>query len=325
VVIAPTAACASVARRHVTSVLEAAARPELVDTVRLAVTELATNAALHARTDVTVTVRFLADERLRLEVGDGSTVLPQEHADRPTSTVGRGLHLLDSLGRWGVEPVVKGGRTVGKVVWFSPAEAGDSGGPPPPDPVPTRDDVRAVLGRYASDRVLPATTGATGGPVGGAPLVAVRLLNFPLRLFADAREHHDELMREFALLSLQRASPTPSVAGLPPRLVELIDLLGRRYGAAGERRHPARDAALARGDLAADLTHHVSPGAAGELSRVAALLEEAELYCRQGFLLTMPGTPRQQRFVRWFTSEFVRQSQGLPPIPWDGPYLPVGP
>lgn len=319
VVIAPDAACAAVARRHVAAVLSAAGRPDLIDTARLAVTELATNAALHARTEVTVTVRLLPAGQLRIEVADGSPVLPQEHPAPPMSTVGRGLHLLDSLGRWGADPVVREGRRVGKVVWFSSVGTDETGPPPVATPEAGDDDPRSILGRYAAGGLLHDPRALADEEDRPQAVVIVRLLNFPLRVFASAREHHDELMREFALLSLQ-ADHDRTGAALPPRLAQLVDLLGRRYGAARQRGHPAREAALVRSDLAADLEHHVDPDSAAELHQLIELLAEAEEFSRQGYLLTMPSTPLQRRFVRWLGQEFLRQTAGLQPIPWDGPY-----
>ena len=67
----------------------------------------------HAGTTATVIVRYLGD-RVRVEVGDGSTALPEFRTPRPEETGGRGLSLVETLSsRWGVT------RTVGgKRVWF---------------------------------------------------------------------------------------------------------------------------------------------------------------------------------------------------------------
>ena len=82
-------------------------------------------------------------------------------------------------------------------------------------------DTHSVLGRYAPE----------DSP---EPLIEVRLLNFPLRLFAQARERHDELVREFALLAM---SPPQSKPGqhVPTRLLELIAALGQRYAGSADR------------------------------------------------------------------------------------------
>ena len=81
--------------------------------VELLATETATNAVRHAGTTATVIVRYLGD-RVRVEVGDGSTALPQMRTAGPEEGGGRGLALVETLSsRWGVT------RTLGgKRVWF---------------------------------------------------------------------------------------------------------------------------------------------------------------------------------------------------------------
>ncbi len=113
----PTTASVPVARRFVRSRLVDGAAD--VDTAALLVSEVVTNAILHARTTVTLTVD-VGDDVVRITVRDGSPARPQLHAFAPTSTTGRGLRLLDRLARrWGVDadPV-----TGGKIVWFEVGE-----------------------------------------------------------------------------------------------------------------------------------------------------------------------------------------------------------
>jgi anti-sigma regulatory factor (Ser/Thr protein kinase) len=119
----PTTASVPVARRFVRARLlngaaEAAGAADGsadVDIVTLLVSEVVTNAVLHARSTVTLTVD-VAEEGVRISVRDGSPVRPRMHPFAPTSATGRGMLLLDRLAkRWGVDadPV-----TGGKVVWF---------------------------------------------------------------------------------------------------------------------------------------------------------------------------------------------------------------
>ena len=93
-----------------------------VETAVLLVSEVVTNAVLHARTKVTVTVQDLG-AFARVEVTDGSPTLPSMHGFPVDSATGRGLRMLDRLSeRWGVDPAKSG---PGKVVWFEvgqPAE-----------------------------------------------------------------------------------------------------------------------------------------------------------------------------------------------------------
>ena len=76
------------------------------------VSELATNAALHAHSQYTVHLRLDADSLL-VEVTDSSTVLPQARRYAADATTGRGLMLVDALAAdWGVQA-----SPTGKTVW----------------------------------------------------------------------------------------------------------------------------------------------------------------------------------------------------------------
>jgi anti-sigma regulatory factor (Ser/Thr protein kinase) len=81
--------------------------------------ELATNAALHARTSFTVTVH-LADECLLLEVSDASARVPRARHYAPDATTGRGMGLVAALSlSWGTT-----GAAGGKTVWARVAPDG---------------------------------------------------------------------------------------------------------------------------------------------------------------------------------------------------------
>jgi anti-sigma regulatory factor (Ser/Thr protein kinase) len=109
----PTTASVPEARRFVRARLVDGAAD--IDTATLLVSEVVTNAILHARSTVTLTVD-VADAVVRITVRDGSPVQPRVHPFSPTSATGRGLLLLDRLAqRWGVDPDPVTG---GKVVWF---------------------------------------------------------------------------------------------------------------------------------------------------------------------------------------------------------------
>jgi anti-sigma regulatory factor (Ser/Thr protein kinase) len=78
----------------------------------LVVTELATNATLHARTPYTVLLR-LEPTHLVVEVLDSSPRLPQARHYATDSATGRGITLVDSFSdTWGTTPT-----PAGKVVW----------------------------------------------------------------------------------------------------------------------------------------------------------------------------------------------------------------
>jgi hypothetical protein len=100
-------------RFFVRRTLVAWGRSDLLDDAALVVTELATNALLHAQTDFTVALSREADGAIRVEVHDASPVRPQPRQAGPLDSSGRGLRLVDTLSaHWGAELVPDG-----KVVW----------------------------------------------------------------------------------------------------------------------------------------------------------------------------------------------------------------
>jgi anti-sigma regulatory factor (Ser/Thr protein kinase) len=87
--------------------------PECTATLQVLVDELVTNAVLHARTSLDVVAR-LDDHHIRVEVSDDDPRMPRLRKYGPTSSTGRGLHLVEALATlWGAEPFAGG-----KVVWF---------------------------------------------------------------------------------------------------------------------------------------------------------------------------------------------------------------
>ncbi|HJU81379.1 MAG TPA: ATP-binding protein [Acidimicrobiia bacterium] len=77
------------------------------------VSEVVTNAILHARTAFLVTV-ILKAETIRVAVRDNSAALPVRREYQNLEPTGRGLHIVDALAdRWGVEE-----EPGGKTVWF---------------------------------------------------------------------------------------------------------------------------------------------------------------------------------------------------------------
>ena len=100
------------ARRFVVGVLERWGVAHLVDDAALVVSELATNAIMHAASDFTVGIEAEADAVL-ISVTDYQPALPVACEPPTMSESGRGLALVASLSRgWGTEPVAGG-----KVVW----------------------------------------------------------------------------------------------------------------------------------------------------------------------------------------------------------------
>jgi anti-sigma regulatory factor (Ser/Thr protein kinase) len=100
------------ARRFVLDELSAWHVP--VGDVALLVSELATNAVLHARSDFVVTVVALSD-RIRVEVLDRNSRLPSFSVVPADAYSGRGLMLVQAMASaWGVDAHSDDGKTI----WF---------------------------------------------------------------------------------------------------------------------------------------------------------------------------------------------------------------
>jgi anti-sigma regulatory factor (Ser/Thr protein kinase) len=103
------------ARRFVADFLESCGMGS--GDVGLLVSELATNAVLHARSPFQVTV-IHQGARLRVEVSDENSRLPSFSVVPSDASSGRGLTLVQSLaGAWGVDAHLESGKTI----WFEVA------------------------------------------------------------------------------------------------------------------------------------------------------------------------------------------------------------
>jgi anti-sigma regulatory factor (Ser/Thr protein kinase) len=115
--LAPARRAPRLARAFAADTLESWAVPaEEVEAVQLVVSELVTNAVLHAPESTSITLELvLTREAVRVMVSDGSS-----HEPRPpwrqaswSAQGGRGVTLVDTIAdRWGTEPRSPRGKTV---------------------------------------------------------------------------------------------------------------------------------------------------------------------------------------------------------------------
>lgn len=286
------------ARRWVVETCTDMGRSDLVECAELGVSELVTNALLHGGPPIQVRVRGTR-EHPRVEVRDGSIDRPlipaAQDDDDLLLTFGRGLSIVArSADAWGAEI-----EDDGKIVWFTPASefAEDEGTEalitgPVPQPVPrgTDDD-----------------------------LIEVEVRGVPLTTFIALHHHNRELRREVRLLALAHEADYPLAK-------DLSDMFGSverqlRDGIDVEQ----IEAALASGQLTADLrivTPHVAPLT---IDRFIELLDLADAFCREERLLSLARTEDQRLFQNWFLGEFARQGNGEKPIAWSEITAPVSP
>ena len=145
----------------------------------------------------------------------------------------------------------------------------------------------------------------------------VVLQGYPVELGLSVAEHVEDWMREFALMALARDAGTTGHE-VPQRLQDMVRHLSGRYARELSAPDRERAAAAARGDATVDLVYPLREESAQAAVAWRELLHEVDRYCAAEELLTLQRSPQQVALVEWLTEEFVRQSAGEPPRPWDG-------
>jgi anti-sigma regulatory factor (Ser/Thr protein kinase) len=111
----PEATSVRLARAFVATALREWTLDGLGEVAVLLTSELVTNAVLHTRGAITVSVELVSQRRVvRVGVQDQSTVVPRRRNYSPLATTGRGLIMVvTAADAFGVDPLFHG-----KVVWF---------------------------------------------------------------------------------------------------------------------------------------------------------------------------------------------------------------
>lgn len=101
--------------RHFVAELISGTSKDIGERVAVMVSELATNAIQHGRTDFDVRVET-NDQSIRVEITDSGAGQPTVQSAGAEELSGRGLRIVDVLAdSWGVQPSTTG---AGKSVWF---------------------------------------------------------------------------------------------------------------------------------------------------------------------------------------------------------------
>jgi anti-sigma regulatory factor (Ser/Thr protein kinase) len=285
----------SEARVWVSGMLKDLGRDDLTDAAELGVSELVTNAILHADPPILVRVRGTR-RHPRVEVHDHSCEAPMVARDitderHLMSTVGRGLGIVALYSStWGAEVSADG-----KVVWFEPAAEADLDA-----------DGRADFTLDLLDDAEP--------PVAPYEQMRVVLLGLPVQRFARFRTWSGELRRELRLLALSHGADYPVAK-------ELSDLTAQLET---ERRHAmgveVLDRAVAEGVERLDVTLTMPVSAPATMATLLDILDRADRFCREQRLLAVASTPQQVALRQWYLGEFVRQGAGEAPVAWPGGY-----
>ena len=281
------------ARRWVISALRRLRREDLLECAELGVSELVTNALLHAESPIGLRVRGII-EHPRIEVSDASTQAPvlaplnapEDDLDAVLATVGRGLSIVSMCSvAWGVAIEAEG-----KSVWFEPAPA------PHLQEGPT-----AAVYQADPDPEIDADPDPEA--------VTIALSNLPVAKLTELARHYQELRRELRLLSLAHQDDYP----LAQDLTQVFRRFDRSFPGSIRRRYLE---ALERGDSTVDLELHLHPSATTVIEQMLELLDLADEFCRAQRLLSLARTPEQREFQLWYFGELIRQVRGEKPSVW---------
>jgi GAF domain-containing protein len=258
--------------------------------------ELVTNAVLHAGTPLSVTLHLL-EGRVRVDVADGSPVIPWVKDYGTGAATGRGLNLFTTLAsNWGVQAV-----SGGKIVWFE-VEV---------DVPVTSVGISDGSFHFDVGDVTPADVPLPAGP---SPTVDITLFGIPVALLQKASEEYEGVFRELRLIHERGAGAGP--AWLPDRLAAAVTELGVRFHGLGPGLDETWQGAVDRHIDSYDWRLALPLSSLELCEFYAGMLDEVDEFGLTARLLTMPPSTTSIAVRRWFVSELISQLRGRAPVPW---------
>lgn len=272
-----------VARREVAAALSNLDE-EIQERARIIVSELVTNAYLHGRAPITLSVETIGPT-VRIEVADRGSLAPVSLPHLADATTGRGLDLVRHLSHgFGVTSTEDGG----KVVWAEIGGEDEEEAGPLPSPL------RAVVSDGRAEKE--------------EERYLVRLGPVPTALLVAAKSHIDNVVRE---LSLMRTMAAAEGEAMPAPMEALVRAVTEDF--VEPRAEIKRQAAEAvkRGEIFAELEVSLPLSAADAGERYLAALDEADRYARDCRLLTLAPRRSHKAFRQWYVTTLVDHLRAL--------------
>jgi PAS domain S-box-containing protein len=307
----PEPVSAREARRFLRALLVESGHEEWLEQAELAVSEIVTNAVLHAHTPLEVTAR-IGEDQLRVEVRDLSPLLPLQRSSGTEATTGRGLDLVAAVSSaYGVEPTAP----TGKMVWFVLHAS------PPQD-----FSADEVLARWDVDPDDPAET------VVHDDQRRVVLKAMPIALWFAVRAHHNAILREYALYAAEHPAGDegPALVALADQartwlwnavLTAVDQAVGADPDTDDVRHRTGSDddsAPPPEAPAALDVALDVPADGNGAFLALQDVLDEAERLAVADRLLVRPGLPEIIAVRDWACEQVVAQLAGVASSPWPG-------
>lgn len=271
------------ARGFVREVLDGSASIETIEAAETVVSELMTNAVVHAGTATEVEVRVEGPHGVYLAVTDGAPQHPVRPRTGVERSTGRGLALVGSLTReWGV--ALHPDR---KVLWCHIGGATEDGPAPSLDTSETREPSESV--------------------------VAVSLVNAPLVVYASWSEDAEALLRDYLLAGIEDADAD---SALRRHVASSQALALVVEGFAAVTADPVASSTVAEPGNAR-VTLAVPPDSIEDFETLNEVLGSAvEAAATGGEYLSAATSRTGQNFRRWLCREVLAQSKGQVPTPW---------
>jgi PAS domain S-box-containing protein len=271
VLLEPVPESARRARGVATDVLRRAHREDLVDIAGLLVSEVVTNAILHGRSEIALTVTATTSG-VHVKVADRSPNLPAPRSYDEGATTGRGLELIQVLADdWGVQRV---GET-GKVVWFT-------------------------LG--PSEQAAPQTLTVEEGRTSRADSVTVTLLQLPAALYRAFQQQADAVLREYLLALASDTGADPSHHDQLAFAKETLELLAAGAAPVFADRRGAK--------TVVDVMFSVPLTATVGFAVLRTVLDRAMEMAADGELLVRPSQPEIVALQNWCCDQVLQQASG---------------
>lgn len=278
----PEATSAGRARALLRRALAGHDREDALDPAQLAMSEIVTNALVHAGTSMRLRI-LLAPHGLRVELADGSHRMPARRDFGPAAATGRGLLLVEELAtRWGAYPVDEG-----KIVWFEFSED-----------------------EHLWDRLQ--QSGTTDSDSG---IVVVELPRMPLLMHHAWQEHATSLLRELLLVRLDAEL---SALEEHASASDALALLAEQVPAPDVGMEPDIVMSLATEPAISDpdLRLLVPRTSVPNFAALDVMLDEAMRLAEHGELLWPPTQPEIQAMRSWICEQVQSQAVGGPATAW---------
>jgi PAS domain S-box-containing protein len=278
------------ARRALRAALTEAGGDRWTGDAELALSEIATNAVLHAHSRIDLDIRVF-DDCVYVSVHDLDPTPPVARHYGSEATTGRGLDLVARLtSRYGAQR-----DDTGKLVWFCIGDA------------ELRDEISGE-GEWGLWDVEAWDLGQPGDADHPRQVV---LEGMPTALWLAARQHHDAVLRDLTHLLVEEGGPDFDLAGID-RARSSISVPVAAAAAAGD------DDGSGNRLPSIDLVVLVPPENSSMFGALQDVLDYAESLAVQNRLLVKPGLPEIIAVRDWACEQVIAQLAGVAPSPWPG-------